>query len=293
MTPSELEKAVLGIKRWSRGDQRAPNKPLMMAYAIARYIQGHGQMFSYETEVELEVKELLQRFGPSRKSYHPLYPFWRLINDGFWRLDNAETCLPRKSNTDPPKTELIRHHVTGGFSDEAFTLLTSDTQFAIGLLERVLTESFPESVVAEITNHLGLEFTFKGLQRRDPNFRKEVLRAYNYKCAVCGYDLRMDDISVGLEAAHIKWKQFHGPCTVNNGIALCSIHHKAFDKGALGFTDDFKIMLSPSLNGGELVQRLFFDFDEKQILLPRNLNLIPSNDFIQWHKSEVFKIGMK
>jgi len=46
-----------------------------------------------------------------------------------------------------------------------------------GLLERVLSESFPESVISEIASHLGLEFTFKNLQRRDPNFCREVLRA--------------------------------------------------------------------------------------------------------------------
>jgi len=98
MTPNELRQAVLGVKRWSRSDQRAPNKPLMMVYALAKYVQGHKQMFSFEDEVERDVNELLKRFGPSRKSYHSLYPFWRLINDGFWQLDNAEDCLPRKSN---------------------------------------------------------------------------------------------------------------------------------------------------------------------------------------------------
>lgn len=42
---------------------------------------------------------------------------------------------------------------------------------------------------------------------------------------------RHDNASVGLEAAHIKWKQFGGPCEIPNGLALCAIHHKAFDKG--------------------------------------------------------------
>jgi putative restriction endonuclease len=230
VTPNELKKAVLGVKRWSRSDQRAPNKPLMMVYALAKYIQGHGQMFSFEDEVEKEVNELLKRFGPSRKSYSSLYPFLRLINDGFWRLDNADGCLPRKSNTDPPKSELIEHKVTGGFGDDAYNLLKNDNSLTVELIESILIESFPESVISEITTHLGLEITVSRVQKRDPQFRREVLRAYNYQCAICGYDLRMDDASVGLEAAHIKWKQFHGPCTVNNGLALCAIHHKAFDK---------------------------------------------------------------
>lgn len=289
MTPNELRAAILGVKRWNRGDERAPNKPLMMAYALAKYIQGHGQMFSYEDEVDRDVHLLLKRFGPSRKAYHPEYPFWRLFNDGIWRLDNAEECIPRSSNTDAKKSELIKHQVNGGFSDEAYELLQNDTQLAIELLETILSENFPESIVPEITAQLGLEFTFKQVQKRDPNFRKNVLRAYNYQCAICGYDLRMDDVSVGLEAAHIKWKQFHGPCEISNGLTLCVLHHKAFDKGAFSITEDYKMKLSASLNGSEQLQRLFFDYESNQILLPKKDKLLPNLSYLKWHQDEVFK----
>ncbi|NQZ09037.1 MAG: HNH endonuclease [Algicola sp.] len=287
MTPDELKKAVLGVKRWSRGDQRAPNKPLMMVYALARYIQGHDQMFSYEHEVEQDVTALLKRFGPSRKAYQARYPFWRLLNDGIWRLDNAQSFMPYKDNADPPKSLLIANDVTGGFSDEAYKLIIKDTAFAIELLESILVESFPDSIIPEITAHLGLEFTYKHLQKRDPKFRREVLRAYNYKCAVCGFDMRMDDMAVGLEAAHIKWKQFNGPCDVQNGLSLCSLHHKMFDKGAFGITDDFKIRISPAVNGGDWVKKLLFDYEGSMIVLPREKQVQPSASFLDWHHSEV------
>ena len=35
-------------------------------------------------EVSRDLTELLKEFGPSRKSHHPEYPFWRLQNDGVW-----------------------------------------------------------------------------------------------------------------------------------------------------------------------------------------------------------------
>ncbi len=69
-------------------------------------------------------------------------------------------------------------------------------------------------------------------KQRDPLFRKNVLRAYKYQCAICGFNMRHDDTTVALEAAHIKWKQHGGPCEIPNGLALCAIHHKAFDKGS-------------------------------------------------------------
>ena len=286
MTANELRTAILNVKRWNRGDERAPNKPLMMAYALARYIQGHGQMFSYEDEVDRDVHLLLKRFGPSRKAYHPEYPFWRLVNDGIWRLNNAENCI-LSSSDDAKKSELIKHQVTGGFSDEIYQLLQNDTQLAIELLETILSESFPESIVPEITAQLGLEFTFKQVQKRDPNFRREVLNAYNGKCAICGFDARINDDLFALEAAHIKWKQFNGPCTVNNGLALCSIHHKALDKGVIGITGDYKVKLSPALTISNTFD-LFHRFENKSINMPRNKSDSPAYELLLWHEKEVF-----
>jgi len=289
MTANELKQAVLSVKRWSRKDQRAPNKPLMMVYALSEYIKGHGQMFNFEHEVEQQVNELLRKFGPSRKSHHSLYGFWRLINDGFWRLDNAENCLPRKSNTDPPKSELIKYSVMGGFNDDTYNLLKNDNTLAIELLELILAENFPDSIIQDISAHLALELDVKHSKRRDPNFRREVLRAYNYQCAVCGYDLRMDDVSFGLEAAHIKWKQFLGPCTTNNGLALCSLHHKAFDKGAIGLDSNLKLVVSNMLNGGGIAESFFYEFEGKKIYEVRNPVWLPQDSFLEWHQTEVFK----
>ena len=288
MTPNELRTAVLNVKRWSRADQRAPNKPLMMAYALAKYLQGHDQMFSYEDEVDQDLHLLLQRFGPFRRTYHPEYPFWRLINDGIWRLDNAEGGLPRKSNNDPPKSELIKHGVLGGFSNEAFSLIKEDRQFTIELLNSVLTDNFPESVVSDITAQLGLDIALIQVNKRDPKFRGDVLNAYNGKCAICGFDARLNNDLFAIEAAHIKWKQFNGPCTVNNGLALCSIHHKALDKGVIGFSPDMKLRVSSALNGGKVIERLFWELEDKQIFIPRRESNSPLEVYVEWHFKNVF-----
>ncbi len=61
---------------------------------------------------------------------------------------------------------------------------------------------------------------------------------------------RHDNASVGLEAAHIKWKQFGGPCEIPNGLALCAIHHKAFDKGSIGLDESMRVLVSEAVNGG-------------------------------------------
>ncbi len=46
-----------------------------------------------------------------------------------------------------------------------------------------------------------------------------------YQSVVCGFNVRIADSLVALEAAHIKWHQAGGPDMEYNGIALCSLHH--------------------------------------------------------------------
>jgi len=79
-----------------------------------------------------------------------------------------------------------------------------------------------------------------------------VLLAYEYRCCVCAHDLRMGGHAIGLEAAHIKWFQARGPDVVQNGLALCSLHHKIFDLGAFTvLPGNHQIVFSRHLMGGD------------------------------------------
>jgi len=81
MNKQELKSLIEGITVWKRGEQRAPHKPLLLLYALARNRQDVDRFIPY-TEVDERLRQLLIDFGPTRKSYHPEYPFWRLQNDG-------------------------------------------------------------------------------------------------------------------------------------------------------------------------------------------------------------------
>jgi putative restriction endonuclease len=65
---------------WQRGSERAPHKPLLILLALGALSRGQRSL-SFE-QVETKLVELLKEFGPTRKSYHAEYPFWRLQNDG-------------------------------------------------------------------------------------------------------------------------------------------------------------------------------------------------------------------
>ncbi len=86
------------------------------------------------------------------------------------------------------------------------------------------------SIHADILAAVGLSFEASKVatKKRDPQFRQRVLTAYEYRCAVCGFDVRLGSVSIALDAAHIHWHQAGGPDLESNGLALCILHHKTF-----------------------------------------------------------------
>lgn len=184
-------------------------------------------------EAEPDLTALLREFGPPRKSDHPEQPFWRLQRDDVWTV-HAPADLPLKTGDDIPKVTSMRSHdVRGEFSPEVQAALTADPALVAQVASRILERHFPESLHQDILNAVGLVLEADPSRRkRDPNFRNRVLKAYEYRCAVCGFDVRLGTVSIGLDAAHIRWHQAGGPDTESNGFALCVLHHKTFDLGA-------------------------------------------------------------
>lgn len=73
-------------------------------------------------------------------------------------------------------------------------------------------------------------------------FRGKVLVAYARRCAVC----RLREPSL-LEASHIVGDADGGDPAVTNGLSLCTIHHRAYDRNLLGIDGDTKVQIAPRL----------------------------------------------
>lgn len=67
-------------------------------------------------------------------------------------------------------------------------------------------------------------------------FRDRVLLAYQRRCALC--NLRHPEL---LDAAHIKEDADGGEPIVTNGVAMCAIHHRAFDNDVFGIRPDYLV----------------------------------------------------
>lgn len=125
-------------------------------------------------------------------------------------------------------------------------------------------------------------------QRVNQNFfRSTILSSYNSKCCITGLS-----ISDFLVASHIvPWAKDHkNRLNPHNGLCLNSIHDKAFDKGFITVTPDYKIKVSKYFNSyknDEAVTDLFLKYENQSIALPDKFS--PSKDFLEYHYNNIFK----
>ncbi len=283
----DVAERLSSVRTWKRGDERAPHKPLLLLYAIARYTQG-GQRLIPFAQVQEQLGTLLEEFGLPRKNTHPENPFRHLQSDRIWEVQGT---LPEDlpSGRSVSKKKLLDANAVGGLSQDLYDAL-KDGGEAARAIETILQNEFPDTYHEDILNALGIELDSLTLRRRrDPQFRHEILRAYENSCAICGYTSRLAGTLVGVEAAHIKWHQKGGPDTAPNGVALCALHHKLFDRGMITFSEDRRILVSEDATGSAIFRHLVLDFHGRPVREPIRTSYTPNPSFLEWHVREVFR----
>jgi putative restriction endonuclease len=273
---------------WRQGEQRAPHKPLLVLYALGRWQQGDTRSLPFE-QVAPDVATLLKEFGPPRSSCHPEYPFWWLQSDGVWTVEADGPMKPRASSSNPQKGELLAKHARGRFSPDVQAALTADPGLVATIASRILERHFPETIHPDILNAVGLTLETTGTRRRrDPAFRHRVLKAYEHRCAICGFDVRLGSVSIALDAAHIRCHQAGGPDEETNGLALCVLHHKTFDLGAFTVQNGV-LLVSDQANGTAGFQETLLAYHGRPIREAQHPDWQPEPKHLDWHGREVFK----
>jgi putative restriction endonuclease len=285
---SELLGKLSNLQVWKNSDERALHKPLLIFLALAETVKRNQRLLPF-SEIEQPLKNLLKNFGPTRAKYHPEYPFFRLQNDNIWEIISDKPIHIKPGRGDAPPKELKDKNAAGRFTKPIFDTLQKDKKLVENIAKTILEQNFPESLHEEILNEIGLSFSRSQPSPYQAQFRTEVLRAYGRKCAICNFDIKLGIVDFGLEAAHIKWRQAGGPNEVSNGLALCTIHHKALDRGAIGLSQDLTVLISAEIHGNSGISEWFLNFKGKKISLPTRNEWHPEPTFINWHLKEVFK----
>ena len=110
-----------------------------------------------------------------------------------------------------------------------------------------------------------------------PVFRARVILAYSRTCTIC----RLNHPEL-LDAAHIiPDRDEDGLAHVTNGLALCKIHHAAFDSGILGISPDYIVHIKKDVLAevdGPMLKHGIQEMEGAGLTLPTKQSDWPSRD---------------
>ena len=293
---NDLLRSIRNIRVYSRHGRRSPHKPLLLLLSIARHLNGYDRLVTF-CEIEGDLNGLIRRYGLPDSRENAYLPFWHLRNDGLWQIDRPE-LVRTTTRGDAYISDLRGHDIQGGLVQELLEVLDTNADFAWRVVQSLLNDYFPPSLHQNILESVGLVGkvgpswlidTTSKQGARDPRFRDLILQAYKSRCALCKLNVQVDGQPIGIEAAHIKWHCARGPARVENGMALCALHHKFFDSGLFTVMSDLTVLVG-GLAVGDSVDESLNKFGGAALpVIPDCPDLRPALRYLKWHRQAVFR----
>ena len=271
---------------------RAPHKPLLLLWALGRFQQTGTSRASF-AEAEAPLDGLINEFGsPAVSPHRAALPFYHLQSDGIWTL-TSDTGVP----PEPQRRRLLDTQAHGRLTPEVEELLRREPDLLGSAAQLLISEHFTDALAPLIISAVGLDLdplpsaiAVPTRRRRDPRWRAQVLLAWGNTCAMCGYDGQVGGQPVALEAAHVFWHSQGGPDHLDNGLALCSMHHALLDLGILGLSENGTILVSGAFVArSAAAHTTVFELVGRPLLDPLPRRPSPALEYVHWHGREVFK----
>ncbi len=167
--------------------------------------------------------------------------------------------------------------------------------FKIAVEDRLPAVEYAESStsrkIAEVSDarHAYLTGAIK-VRLYQRSFREKVLSAFRSQCSFCR--LKHREL---LDAAHIIPDTYpDGKPIITNGIALCKLHHSAFDSFILGVTPDYVVQVRKDVleeEDGPMLQYGLQGLHQTKLILPNSKNDWPSRDSLAWKYDRFTRAG--
>ncbi len=121
-------------------------------------------------------------------------------------------------------------------------------------------------------------------------FRERVLDAYRSRCSFC--NLRHREL---LDAAHIvPDSEAEGDPKIQNGLALCKLHHSAFDSYMICVSPDYIIHVRKDIldeHDGPVLRHALQEMNHSRLLLPSEKKHWPYQEFLEKRWDRFRKAG--
>ncbi len=287
---------VLTNLRVDRAKGVAPHKPLLLLVIIELARTG-------------ELKEPLLRLTPELAFRFSVY--WSIVAHRrsqrpdvrlpFHHMGSSKLWTPLTS--EGSKSAHRESTVSVAFSESFFTALQS-AEFRYQASCILISNYFEHVEQVALYEMAGIDSPaedFKGTELaeeadtesrargRSARFRVDVVAAYCHTCALTGYRITTVTGHSIVDAAHIHQFADSRNDDPKNGIALCKNAHWLFDLGLWSIDEDFRVLVAPELFVEACpAQEPLLSMVGKELLLPRDKQLWPSEKNTAWHRKERF-----
>ena len=117
-------------------------------------------------------------------------------------------------------------------------------------------------------------------------FRQSVLSSYDFACTIC--QLALPRL---LNASHIiPWSvSVDRRADPSNGLSLCALHDRAFDRGLIAIDEDYRVSVSNEARTDdppELHRVALLAIDGRPIHMPERFT--PDPEALAYHRENVF-----
>lgn len=286
---------------------KAPHKPVLLLAVIEAF--EHGEITHNWIPI---TDSLLERFYDWWKllvktENVPNFslPFFHLKNEkgNFWELKTlpgkeipttksksiksfkalTDTVLAAKLSdemflafSDPVQREIIKKAILEKYFDVSHPI-KEEVRYSAALKKDILydpEENYSRKVIKQISE-IPAEGREELMILRSSVFRKAILEVYNNQCSVSGLKVEDANRNSLVDACHIVPFAETYNDSIKNGLALSPTFHRAFDRGLIAISDDYKVLVHPKLKDYYPSSGIR-QYERKEIYLPANKKFYPS-----------------
>ncbi len=314
---AHLKRATGRKGLWTEATKkRAPHKPILLLAVLD--LVACGSINSSLIDVSDDLVELSELFNLYWRRVIPLgqtsslaFPFSRLHNEPFWELipQTGKEITPAAVNNISSVSQLRKVAHGARIDKNLFFLMQQpegrkslrqtllqtcfSDESGRALMEQILNNAQAHSYSLELEKkaHLPLvkeilsQDTYKSAAR-DQGFRSSVTKAYDHRCALCGVRIITPEGYTVVDAAHIiPWSKSQND-DIRNGMALCKLCHWSFDKGMMGVSEDFNVIISRQISAVPNAPGFLLTLSGRGIIPPSDRCLWPAQEYLSKHRFE-------
>lgn len=290
----------------------APHKPVLLLAVINMYETEvyHSNHLEIVPELVASFKSIWSQVVES--NHHALFalPFYHMSSEPFWKLVANPGCEQwvRSKGAMRSLNNLITAVQYASIDMELFELLTQPMSREV-LKATLLNKYFPhlakplvyqdelnkrvslvhdssddyKSKLNELKRAMDLSSYQEEVFIRSGVFKREVPKIYHNTCAISGWRLdALVNVSM-VDACHIVPFSESYDDSLQNGIALSPNLHRAFDRGLIALSDDYRVITNNNFSETPSVFSIK-QFDGMQILLPKDDTQYPGLENLRKHR---------